>query len=91
MGEEEPDVWEPEPPLDAPRARDWWRANAARLDPAKRYEADLTVTDAPLGPVFDPLLLAIRCDVYRGERALNPGTPDWELETWTWKQKNPGG
>ena len=44
-----------------------------------------------LGPVFDQLPLAIRYDVYLRERALTPGTPDWELETWTWQQKNPGG
>ena len=41
------------------------------------------------GPLFDQLPLAIRYDIYLRERALTPGTPDWELETWTWKQTNP--
>jgi hypothetical protein len=77
--------------VDAPRARDWWKANAARFARAKRYQTDLNVSDAPLGPVFDQLPLAIRYDVYLRERALMPGTPDWEVEIWTWKQKNPVG
>lgn len=66
--------------MDVPRARDWWKANAARFDSAKRYQTGLNVTDAPLGPVFDPSPLAIRYDIYLRERALTPGTPDWELE-----------
>lgn len=90
LTEDELDLWEPQPPVDLPRARDWWKANAARFDPTKRYQTGLNVTDAPLGPVFDQLPLAIRYDVYLRERALTPGTPDWELETWTWKQRNPG-
>ena len=72
-------------------ARDGWKANAARFAPAQRYPAGLNVSDDPLGPVFDPLPLAIRYDVYLRERALTSGTPDWELETWTWKQKQPAG
>jgi HEAT repeat protein len=78
LTEDELDLWEPQPPVDAPRARDWWKANAARFDPAKRYQTGLNVTDAPLGPVFDQLPLAIRYDIYLRERALTPGTPDWE-------------
>jgi len=42
-----------------------------------------------LNRIFDQLPLTIRYDVFHRERALTPGTPDWELETWTWKQKNP--
>lgn len=84
------DPFGPKPLVDVPRARDWWKANATRFDPAKRYQAGLCVSDAPLGPVFDQLPLTIRYDVYLCERALTPGTPDWELETWMWKQKNPG-
>lgn len=49
------------------------------------------VAEAPLGPVFDSLPLAIRYDIYLRERALTTGTPDWELETWTWRQRNPAG
>ncbi len=89
LTEDELDLWEPKPPVDAPRARDWWRASAAHFDPAKRYQTGLCVSDTPLGPVFDQLPLAIRYDVYLRERALTPGTPDWELETWTWRQRNP--
>ena len=39
---------------------------------------------------FDQLPLTARYDVYLHERALTPGTPDWEPETRTWKQRNPG-
>ncbi len=90
LTEDELDLWEPRPPVDLPRARDWWKSNAARFDPAKHYQVGLNVSDDPLGSVFDQLPLAIRYDVYLRERALTPGTPDWELETWTWKQKTPG-
>ena len=89
LSEDELDLWDPQPPVDVPRTHDWWKSNAARFNPAKRYQAGLDVSDAPLGPVFDQLPLAIRYDVHLRERALTPGTPDWELETWTWKQKNP--
>jgi len=89
LSEDDLDLWEPQPAVDAPRARDWWKANAARFDPTKRWQVGRNVSDAPLGPVFDQLPLAIRYDVYLRERALTPGTPDWELETWTWKQKSP--
>jgi hypothetical protein len=89
LTEDELDLWEPHPPVDLPRAHDWWKGSAARLDPAKRYQTGLTVSEAPLGPVLAPLPLAMRCDVYLRERALTPGTPDWELETWTWKLRKP--
>jgi hypothetical protein len=89
LTEDELYPWEPQRPVGVPDARVWRKSNAARFDPAKRYQAGFNVTDAPLGPVFDQLPLAIRYDVYLRERALTPGTPDWELETWTWKQKNP--
>ena len=91
LTKDELDLWEPQPSVDLPRARDWWKSNAVRFDPAKRYQTGLNVSDAPLGPVFDQFSLAIRYDIYLHERALTPGTPDWELETWTWKQKNPSG
>lgn len=90
LTEDELDLWEPKPPVDALRARDWWKANAARFDPAKRYQAGLCVSDDPLGPFFATSPLAIRYDFYLRERALTPGTPDWKLETWTWNQRKPG-
>ena len=91
LTEDELDLWEPMAPVNEPGARDWWKSNAARFNLSKRHQAGLNVSDAPLGSVFDQLPLAIRYDVYLRERALTPGTPDWELETWTWKQRNPGG
>lgn len=90
LTEEELDFWEPQSPIDLPRTREWWANNAARFTPAKRYQVGLNVSDDPLGPVFDQLPLGIRYDVFLRERALTPGTPDWELETWTWKQRTPG-
>jgi uncharacterized protein (TIGR02270 family) len=91
LSEDELDLWEPKPPVDVARANDWWKSNAARFDPSKRWQAGLCVSDDPLGSVFDQLPLGIRYDVYLRQRAFVPSTPDWELETWTWKQKNPGG
>lgn len=45
---------------------------------------------APVGrEICDQLTFAIRYDVYLRERALTPGTPDWELKAWTWRQKTP--
>ena len=70
------DMREAPPPVNAPHTRDWWKSNAARFDSAKHYQAGLCVSDAPLGPVFDQLPLAIRYDVYLRERAITPGTPD---------------
>jgi hypothetical protein len=90
LSEEELDLWEPTPPVDMPRARDWWKANASQFDANKRWQAGLCVSDDPLGPVFDQLPLGIRYDVYLRQRALVPDAPDWELETWTWKQRQPG-
>lgn len=87
--ENELDLWEPQAPVGAARARDWWKTKAARFGRSKRYQAGLNVSDDPLGPVFDQLPLAIRYNVYLRERALTSATPDWELEMWTWKQKNP--
>lgn len=89
LTEDELDFWEPQPPIDQVRTREWWIANALRFDSAKRYQVGFNVTDDPLGPVFDQLPLGIRYDVFLRERALTSGTPDWELETWTWKQRNP--
>lgn len=89
MTEDEIDLWEPLAPVDVLQTRAWWNANAARFDNAKRYQVGLNVSEDPLGPVFDRLPFAIRYDVYLRERALTPGTPDWELETWAWKQKCP--
>jgi hypothetical protein len=88
--EDELDLWEPKPPIDVAGANDWWKSNAARFDPNKRWQTRLCVSDDPLGSVFDQLPLGTRNDVYLRQRALVPGTPDWELETWSWKQKNPG-
>ena len=27
----------------------------------------------------------------RPPRGFRPGTPDWELEIWMWKEEKPGG
>jgi len=91
MTEDELDLWEPVAPVDGVATRKWWSANASRFDPEKRYQVGLCVSDDPLGKVFDQLPLNIRYDVYLRQRALVPGTPDWELETWSWKQRSPGG
>ena len=91
LTEDELDFWEPVAPVDVTATREWWQANASRFDPEKRWQSGLCVSDDPLGAVFDQLPLGVRYDVYLRERALTPGTPDWELETWSWKQKNPGG
>jgi hypothetical protein len=77
--------------VDVRGARAWWDANAPRFESTGRYQAGLRVSDEPLGPVFDQLPATVRYDVYLRERALVPGTPDWELETWTWRQRCPGG
>lgn len=89
LSEEERDLWEPTLPVDVPLTRDWWKSNQGRFNREKRWQFGLSVSDDPLGPVFDQLPLAVRYDVYLRQRALVPGTPDWELETWTWKQKRP--
>ena len=89
LSEDELDFWEPTPPILAEQAKAQWQSSSVRFDPAKRYQVGLCVSDDPLGEVFDQLPLGIRYDVYLRERALTPGTPDWELETWTWRQKSP--
>lgn len=91
LTEDELDFWEPVAPVNVTATREWWQANASRFDSEKRWQLGLCVSDDPLGPVFDQLPLCVRYDVYLRERALTPGTPDWELETWSWKQKNPAG
>jgi hypothetical protein len=80
---------EPAAPMNAARARAWWAANASRFESRKRYQAGRCVSDDPLGLVFQELSPAIRDDVYLRQRALVPRTPDWELETWPWKVRNP--
>jgi hypothetical protein len=35
------------------------------------------------------MTLVIRYEVYLRERDLTPGTPDWELQIWIMKQRNP--
>ena len=89
MSEDELDFWEPTPPILAEQAKAEWESLSKQFDPTKRYQVGLCVSDDPLGEVFDQLPLGIRYDVYLRERALTPGTPDWELETWTWRQKSP--
>lgn len=90
MSEDDLDFWEPVAPVDADATDLWWRSQQAGFDPNKRYQAGLCVSDDPLGAVFDELPMAIRYDVYLRERTLTPGTPDWELETWCWQQRDPG-
>jgi hypothetical protein len=77
--------------IDVAATREWWSSHAASFDPAKRYQAGLNVTDEPLGAVFDELPHRLRRDVYLRERALSPHAPDWELETWPWRQRRPSG
>lgn len=89
LTEDELDFWEPHAPVNVTGAKEWWEIHFSSFDPDKRYQVGMAVTDDPLGEVFDQLPLGIRYDVYLRERALTPGTPDWELETWTWRQKSP--
>ena len=79
MGDEL-DMWEPKPRVAASRARDWWKANAARFAPAKLCQASFCVSDGPLVSVFDPLPLAFRYHVYLREWVLTPGTPEGKVE-----------
>lgn len=90
LTEDELDFWEPEAPVDAHAAVSWWQTLSPKFDSGKRHEAGLCVSDDPLGPVLDELPLAFRYDVYLRERALSPGAPDWELETWIWNERKPG-
>jgi hypothetical protein len=77
--------------IDAAATREWWSSHATNLDSAKRYQAGCDVTEDPLGAVFDELPHRLRRDVYLRERALAPNAPDWELETWPWRQRTPAG
>jgi hypothetical protein len=89
LSEDELDLWEPVRPIDMTRTRDWWKATEAGFDPNERWQWGLCVSDDPLGPIFEQLPLCIRYDVYLRQRASVRNTPDWELETWSWKQKDP--
>jgi len=89
LSDDDLDLWEPGPVVDAMRAREWWRVNSGRFDPDKRYQSGHDVSIEPLGPVFDQLPMSSRHDVYLRERALQRGAPDWELETWAWRQRDP--
>ena len=89
LTEDQLDEWEPHAPIDLGAAAAWWRDAAPRYDPARRYQHGLCVSDDPLG-VLDRLPLDVRTEVYLRERALAPGTPDWELETWPWRQRGAG-
>jgi hypothetical protein len=89
LSEDDLDLWEPVAPVDATRAREWWATRAPHVDPAKRYQSGVCVSDDPVGPAFDRMSLAIHRDLYLRQRALLAGTPDWELETWPWRHKSP--
>lgn len=90
MTEDELDFWTPPQPVDVDALRTIWHPALSRLDPSKRWQMGLNVSDDPLGPVFDQLPPAVRYDVYLRERALrHDATPDWELETWWQHQRNP--
>ena len=91
LSDDELERCEASAPLDISRAHDLWKANSSRFDRSKRWQWGQCVSEDPLGPVFEQLPLAIRYEVYLRQRALVPGTPDWELETWPWKEKHPGG
>jgi len=91
LSEEELDVWESVAPIDVGAAREWWSSRAPSFDPKKRYQAGLNVTDDALGSAFDELPQRLRRDVYLRERALAKNAPDWELDTWPRRQRNPAG
>ena len=91
MGEDERDLWEAVAPVEVAGARSWWAEVAERFDPARRWQAGVCVSDDPLGPAFDQIPLAAREDVYLRERARDRRVPDWELDTWSWRQRDPGG
>jgi hypothetical protein len=77
--------------IDAAATRAWWSSYAPNFDASRRHQAGLDVSDDPLGAVFDRLPHRLRRDVYLRERALSPNAPDWELETWPWRQRTPSG
>ena len=89
LSEEELDLWEAEAPIDVGATREWWASRAPSFDPKKRYQAGLNVTDDPLGSAFDLLPQRFRRDVYLRERALAKNVPDWELDTWPRRQRQP--
>lgn len=85
------DLYDPVPPIDAGAARRWWAEAATRFDPEQRWQLGLCVSRDPLGPVFGQLPPPAAYDVYLRERARSPVTPDWELDTWPWRWRDPGG
>jgi len=89
LSEEELELWEAEAPIDVGAAREWWSSLAPRFDPKKRYQVGTNVTDDALGAAFDQLPQHLRRDVYLRERALTKDAPDWELDTWPRRQRNP--
>jgi hypothetical protein len=89
LTEEELDVWEAVAPIDVARAREWWASRAPSFEPKKRYQAGVNVTDDPLGAAFDQLPQRLRRDVYLRECALGKNVPDWELDTWPRRQRQP--
>jgi hypothetical protein len=92
LTEDEMDVWEAVAPVDPEAAAHWWRSRKHLFVPGGRWQCGVCVSDQPLREVvFDNLPLTVRYDVYLRERALVAGTPDWEMETWVWDQKNVRG
>jgi hypothetical protein len=89
LSEEELDLWEAEAPIDVGATREWWSSRAPRFDPRKRYQVGVNVTDNALGPAFDQLPQRLRRAVYLRERAFTKDAPDWELDTWPRRQRNP--
>lgn len=90
MREDDRDLWDPVAPVEVAGARAWWAQIAGRFDPARRWQAGVCVSDDPLGVAFDQIPLAARHDVYLRERARDRRVPDWELDTWPWRQRDPG-
>lgn len=54
-----------------------------------KLESIAAITDDSLGAAFEPLPHRLRRAVYLRRRALVPGTPDWELDTWPSRQRDP--
>lgn len=86
----DPDEWDSTPPIDVAQAEAWWAGVRSGFDEHERWQAGRRVSIAPLGPTFHDLPLAVAYDAYLRERALASRTPDWELETWAWRQRDPG-
>jgi hypothetical protein len=89
LSEEELDLWEAEAPIDVGATREWWSSRAPHFDPSKRYQVGVNVTDDALGVAFDQLPQRLRRAVYLRERAFAKDAPDWELDTWPRRQRNP--